>query len=204
MKDVTASGFGLFIAYIVPGTTLLYAFSLWASPADELVSMIMEAKADAGLTIGALIVVTGLGVLATAVRGAIFEHGENAVLPEAVTAAMSQVRPDDGRLQIYQLLIDQQYRYHQCFGGMLVALFVHLIAFLFEGRDSLSLGEQWVTGLLNVFVLLLLIWASRVSLTRYVNRTTNLFSDSNGASVETTAKETVIRADSVTITVESR
>lgn len=85
MKDFMASTFGLVIAYIIPGTALLYSLSLWAAPADALVTSIMAAKADAGLTIGALIVVTGLELLTTVIRGLLFETIGKSFLPDRIT-----------------------------------------------------------------------------------------------------------------------
>lgn len=199
MKDFTASTFGLFIAYVIPGTAVLYALSGWVVPAKQLVDSVMQAQADVGLTIGTLIAVSGLGIIAGVIRALLVEAGLHKGKVKTIADAMANVGPDDNRMEMYQLIIDQQYRYYQCFGGLWVAFLIHLAIFgkVFWNAPGL---DDLIIGLTNLVLLFLFTWATLEAHNRYAARTMKLFTDqAHPPSPPAEDGGLTIQADSVTL-----
>jgi hypothetical protein len=132
MKDVTSTSFGLLIAFLLPGLAGLYSVSFWSPAVRRLFQTFLTLQSNVGLSILVLLAALTVGLLITVVRWWIFERG----LSRKYTLAPSEFAKldTDSKLSSFRAAVDENYRYHQFWGGMFV-----VIPSLFIG----ALKESW-------------------------------------------------------------
>ena len=169
-------GFGLLIAYVLPGFMLLAALSLVAPP----LQLWLLGRADATPSVGGVLYVTAASILI----GKLLNLFRWAAL-DTLHARMGVRRPvwDErllpGRQQAFEMLVEQHYRYYQFYGNVFLALPLCLIAFR-SSEISPLLAYGPLEGLLIVTEFALF-YGSRDVLRRYYSRSALLFSDEGSA-----------------------
>jgi hypothetical protein len=174
LKDVTTTTFGLVIAYLVPGMTGLYALTYWSSQADGVFAKFGTTEANFGLFL--LVMMAGLaaGMLLTPLKSLFYEEFvcRSARLDSRHLATLA----DSGKHDAMRVAIDEQYRYHQCWGNMSLALLPLVAGWFHREWDSLSV----LGGTVSVVVALLAeggaVWAALEAYKRYVVRATAILS----------------------------
>jgi hypothetical protein len=134
MKDVTATSFGLAIAYLVPGLVGLYGLSFWDNRLRKTFDTFLTAESNIGLFFLVVFAALTAGLVAHGLRFVLFEKlfpGPTDHLKDGGFGALS----DEGKREAFQAAVDQEFRYHQLWGGLFV---VAPIAFLGELRESWS------------------------------------------------------------------
>jgi hypothetical protein len=118
VKDVTSTSFGLVIAYLLPGLVGFYSLSFWFSRVGELFAKFGSTESNVGLFLVVLLISVTLGLQISVLRYFIFE---------GLVCKSVKLKPEDFRNfgdkdknLAFRILIDEQYRYHQFWGGMLI------------------------------------------------------------------------------------
>jgi hypothetical protein len=124
MPDVSSTFFGLTIAFLGPGMVGLFSLKYWLDSADRAFHTILSGNANAGLFLSVVLAAVVLGLVVSAVRWLIFEvtlEGRFKLFAGLrLTDAEKHGRWDANRLSAYRAAIDETYRYHQLYGGLLV------------------------------------------------------------------------------------
>ena len=165
MRPVSASNFGLLIAYLLPGFTCLWGLSY----ASETVRSWLGTNPTDAPTVGGFLYVTlasvGAGLTVSTVRWLVIDTIHH-------WTGVPRPRWDFSRLQdnigAFDLIVEHQFRYAQFNGGMLISLvLVYVTRRLSLGFWSCPVG--WTDF---VFVLLAVIFyiGSRNTYYRYVLR----------------------------------
>lgn len=120
MKDVTATSFGLVIAYLLPGVAGLYVLSFWSPDLGKVFDAFLKAQSNVGLffllTLAALLV----GLEVTLLRWLIFEKWFSPV--SALKPADFDNLKTEDLLAAFRGAVDEHYRYHQFWGNMAIVL----------------------------------------------------------------------------------
>lgn len=132
MKDVTSTSFGLLIAFLLPGLAGLYTISFWAPAVRRVFETFLTTQSNVGLSLLVLLAALTVGLIVTVLRWWIFECGVSRKyrLAPAEFAKLN----NDSKLASFRAAVDENYRYHQFWGGMFV-----VFPFLFIG----ALKEFW-------------------------------------------------------------
>ncbi len=175
MEEVLGRGFGLCIAYVVPGLVALWG----ASFIEPSIGVWLVAAANSGPTVGSFLYVLlgsiAAGLTASAVRWAVVDsvHGWTGIKPPRWRLCELQEN-----LQAYEVLVEHHYRHYQFYANTLVAGTFAVVA---KGVSSgLRTGSFWViigwAALAAVFFA-----ASRDTLRKYYLRVAELLSAEKGS-----------------------
>lgn len=168
MGEVTTKNFGLLIAYVLPGFLALWAISPY-SPTIQ--TWLGTSVADAPTVGGFLYVTLGsvaAGLTVSALRWLILDalhHRTGLTKPRWDFSRLS------AKLNAFDVLNEQHYRYYQFYGNTLVAL---CMAAVVRGWLVVRSGADAFQLLLLVVTALLLFAGSRDTLGKYYRRITEL------------------------------
>jgi hypothetical protein len=174
VKDVTTTSFGLLIAYLLPGLVGLYGGRYWLDEVDRLFMTLGTKEASFGLFL--LVALAGLtiGMLVTPVKWVVYEvllfRGRR-IQPSAL-----KTLGESGKHDAFRAVIDEQYRYHQCWGNMSLVLILLSLGWFHTEWSGLSFGGKLAAILLSVLIEGAVIWAAIESYRRYVDRATAVLS----------------------------
>ena len=167
MKDVTSTSFGLIIAYLLPGLTGLTALSFKYPPLRNQLTVFLSADSNVGLFLIVVLFALAIGLEISAARWLIFEY--------IFFRHYKLYKKDFTRLCVEETLtafraaVDENYRYHQFWGGMAIVL-----PFLFCGAYSDAQLAPFTksTFIIVLFVLLetITVVAGIVSYLNYTGR----------------------------------
>lgn len=171
MRDVTNQNFGILIAYIIPGFTLLAGLSTVYEPLRvwfplSPVSLEQIALASSH-TIGGFLYATlmsiGVGMILGAIRWAVVDtiHHRTGVGRPTWDGAQLQKN-----LRAYSFLIEIHYHFYQFYGSSTIAILILLAVRLNTGIGSINLIDLLLLLLVGIFFA-----ASRDALTKYYART---------------------------------
>jgi len=168
MRELSGRNFGVLIAYLLPGFVSLWAVAMFSPAVDSWLSSTPNAQPTVGgflyTTLGSL---SG-GLTVSAVRWAVvdsFHHATGLISPEW---DFSKLR---GRLDAFEALVENHYRYYQFYSNMLVAVVAVFLA------RATHLGTVCSTDRLQIVFLLLacvFLAASRDTLGKYYGRASQL------------------------------
>ncbi len=168
MRELTERNFGVLIAYLLPGFVSLWAVAAFSPAVDSWLTSAPHAQPTVGgflyTTLGSL---SG-GLTISAVRWAVvdtFHHATGLVPPEW---DFSKLRD---RLDAFEALVENHYRYYQFYSNMLVAVVAVFLA------RAAHLGTVCSTDRLQIVLLLLagvFLAASRDTLGKYYGRASQL------------------------------
>ena len=161
MKDVTSDNFGLLIAYVLPGFTVLWGLSHQSMTVQSwLGASYAESPTVAGFLYVTLASV-GIGMAANAIRWLVIDrihHLTGIKPPRWDFSRLSE------RVAAFQIIVDHQYRHYQFYATSVIAL--PITAAL---RWS-ELGFRISECALVVLITILFYIASRDTLSRYYDR----------------------------------
>lgn len=167
VRDVTSKNFGLLIAYILPGFTVLWGLSQFSPTLREWIS----GSVSAGPTVGGFLYVT----LASVMSG-LSVSTVRWLLIDSVHHATGLPRPawDYSKLQAkiagFDALVESHYRYYQWYSNMVIALVAYAICRHIAMARILPDGPDAAALLLaSLFAV-----ASRETLSNYYRRVAQL------------------------------
>ena len=172
MKDVTTTSFGLTIAYLLPGLFGLYTGSFWSPALKAEFGAFSRAESNAGLFFLVLLFALLVGLQLNAVRWVVFELllcRRKGLKRDEFT----QLKTKD-QIEAFGVTIDENFRYHQFWGGIAPVVPVFFLGLSREYRVPLlsCVALPW-------FVVFLIVEAVTVAAaveahTRYVARVRNI------------------------------
>ena len=173
-KDITTTSFGLLIAYFVPGLICFYAGGFWLHQVHRLFMTFSTTNADFGLFL--LVVLAGLavGMVLTPIKSLIYEEGlgrKHQLRDEAL-----QRLADPEVSTNLRIVIDEQYRYHQCWGNLSLALIPLIIGWFHTEWHAISHIGRPVGIAIAVIGEGATIWAAKESHRRYIDRASAVLS----------------------------
>ncbi|MEM9167928.1 MAG: hypothetical protein AAGB48_13000 [Planctomycetota bacterium] len=165
-------GFGILIAYILPGFTLLASLSLLIPS----ISIWLLGPASASPAVGGVLYVTAasvlLGLLLGVTRWATLDRFHTAT---GITRPTWDERLLPERLAAFELLVENHFRYYEFYGNLTVGLPLAWLAFrLSEPGSTLAIGPI-EAGLLIIETILFL--GSRDALRVYFRRSSVLLTE---------------------------
>ena len=159
VTPVTDRSFGLLIAYIIPGFTVIL---LWGEKIP-IVAGWLSSGASAPPTVGGFLTITVasvlVGLILSTLRWAIVDsvHHHSGIMPPTW-----EDPGDPSRLALYQLVVEFHYRFYQFYGSMwLVLLFLAITP---PGESALGDLSGAEARLVSFFLALLFFAASRDTL----------------------------------------
>jgi hypothetical protein len=163
MKDITTTSFGLIIAYLLPGSVGLYGLSFLIESLKTTADKFFSANADVGLFLTMLAAALVIGLQVNVLRWMIYEKllFPNTKLPQL---DYGKLQTED-KLKMVLYIIEENYRYHQFYGGMSVIMPV--IYFAFVKMYYRSVMQSSAMLLITVLLILSLLMAVSCSLMRY-------------------------------------
>lgn len=168
MKDLTATTFGLLIAFVLPGLVFLYGLTFVSRRAAAVFEGFLTAESTTGLFLLVALAALTAGLMLAIPRWIAFEKillRKHALPPRAF--AVLRTEP---RLLAFQAAVDAHYRYHQFWGGMVFALPVGYWGWLLQA-GALRKPVSWAV-FAAVFIVLEFItgWAAAAAYRNYVGR----------------------------------
>ncbi len=165
MRDLTTKNFGLLIAYVLPGVTVLWGLGQLSDATREW----LATNAAEAPTVGGFLYVTlaavAAGIAASTVRWLVIDtihHHTGVHRPDWNLARLGS------SIAAFDVFIENHYRYHQHYANMLIAItFAYVARRVSLGLWSLPLGWADVGFVAGA---LLLFFASRDALGKYYER----------------------------------
>ncbi len=161
--------FGIVIAFILPGFVCLWGASCWSSTVAGWLTVVPTANATVGGFLYASLGSLTAGLTASAVRWAVVDtaHHRTGVQPPEWDFAKLQEK-----LEAFDALVENHYRYYQFYANMLVAVAFASGCDLFSGKREFLLSAWSITGL--IFIEAVFLAGSRDALRKYYARAERL------------------------------
>lgn len=118
MKDVGSTSFGLLIAYLLPGFAGMFAIGFYAPPVTTLFSQFLAAESNVGRFLLMILCSLVVGLEISLLRWLLFER----FLCRKHKREKSNYHSlrDQAILAGFRAAVDENYRYHQFWGGMAI------------------------------------------------------------------------------------
>lgn len=152
LKDLTATSFGLIVAYLLPGLVGLYGLSFWFPPIAATFATFLTAESSVGLFFLVVLASLAVGMLAHGIRWIVFEvwcSGTDQRLEASLFANLAGER----KLAAFRTAVDEIYRYHQWWGGIAVTGPVLFIGWM-NSPDAAQTGAARSVSLWIAFLAL--------------------------------------------------
>lgn len=166
MRSVTQQNFGLIIAYLVPGSTALAGVACFSTTVQRWLGASQATAPTISGFMFATLASVGLGVTANTLRRLVIDrlHHATGIRKREWKYAVLQ-----RNLDAVEFVVENQFRFHQFHGNMLVALIFAYIAFEIS-VPGLSLWRLAAFSLTEIVFLM----GSRESLRLYYQRLADL------------------------------
>ncbi len=119
-KDVTATSFGLIIAFLLPGLMAVATVAFWNKDVHGMLTTFLTSEANVGLFLLVIMVSLIAGLEISAIRAGIIRITRSSA-PSLAHSGFSGLA-DEARLSAFSAATDQHYRYHQFWGGTALVL----------------------------------------------------------------------------------
>lgn len=167
--ELSARNFGLIIAYLIPGSVVLIGLTF----ASESARLWLVGASSVGPTVGTFLYVllasVGAGMTAGAFRWLLLDSAHELTGIRRPTFDESRLWE---RLEAFDYLVENHYRYYQFYGNSAVAILMAYAAWCIGGRPgtvAFPLIEMWLVIVIGVFVA-----GSRDALRKYYSRASRL------------------------------
>ncbi|MGA8726295.1 MAG: hypothetical protein WB565_14775 [Acidimicrobiales bacterium] len=166
LTTLTSTSFGYLIAYFPAGLVALLGASFWVKSLKTIFMHFENSSADLGLFLLVLLLAATVSLILLIPRWLLFERWL-LHCKEPSPASFSKLG-EAGRASAYQVAVEQHYRYHQFYGGM---LFGSIVLFVGWYQHTEMTGPQQLASIVGFAVLeFLLFLAAFDSLSRYFAR----------------------------------
>jgi hypothetical protein len=150
LKDVTVTSFGLLIAYLLPGLAGLYGLSFWITPLQKTFETFLTAESNLGLFLIVVLASLMIGLLANGIRFVLFEVAF--CRKHRFDQSFNKYMAGERKLSAYRLAIDESYRYHQWWGGIVVVAPIGFLGWLLSA--PLDFGSSTWCWSIAIFMIL--------------------------------------------------
>lgn len=142
MKDVTSTSFGLLMAYLLPGLVGLYSIGFWSDSVRDMFRTFLAAQWQVGLFLLLLAAALITGLLVGALRWVLVDTiaKDKQLAPESFKKLAN-----DTRFSAFCYVVDENFRYHQFWGGMVLVMPLFFCGLL---RQSWGVLSCWTASLL--------------------------------------------------------
>lgn len=161
MGDLSGRNFGLLIAYLIPGFVALWGLSYVSQPVHAWLQGAGASGPSVGSALYVVLASVGCGMTASVFRWVTidtFHHRTGVVRP-----ALDESRLAD-RLEAFDYLVENHYRYYQFYGNSAVAL---AAAYVSRRAGAASAGPVGLQELVLALVILVFLLGSRDALSKY-------------------------------------
>jgi hypothetical protein len=166
-KDFTSTSFGYIIAFLLPGVTVIYAGTFYFSGMRSTMDTFERSGSNIGLFLLITLAALAIGLILTPIRALIYEE---ALGGESKLEKSDFQKLDAKRLGPFRAVVDEQYRYHQFWGSMSLALPVLFSGLAVRYTDELSWPEWIASVAVALGIEGATVWAACASFSRYVWR----------------------------------
>jgi hypothetical protein len=172
LSSFTSTSLGYLIALFVPGVFGLYAVGLFAKPVHRVLRTFYTSGSGIGLFFMVMMIGLGIGMVLLAIRGLIYERWirSGKGLQDKEFARLSEV----GVLAGHRAAVDEDYRYHQCWGALSLVVPVAGVGLIWDNRHRWDAGTCALLAVGTLAVEFVLIWAAIVAYDRYVARSKDI------------------------------
>ena len=162
MQTVTSSNFGLLIAYILPGFTVLWGLSRFSDTLSHWLGVVPTESPTIGGFLYVTLASVAAGLTVSTIRWLVIDtlHHRTGVTPPN----WDLTRLED-RIGSFRTFIEHHYRYYQAYGNLLVALVIVLGV-----RWGSGVEQQPWTGITILALTVLFYLGSRDALKKYYLR----------------------------------
>ena len=156
MKTVSSFGFAEVLAFLIPGSVVLYSLSIENEALRQLLDMSLAATSGFGVELALVLLSIACGVIVSAIRGSLLDNIQLKTGVDSGPLDFSKLK-DEHTLNAFNAAIGNTYRFAQFYGNMAIAIIVYDV---FESRQS------GVSSLLFVHFALfaILFWSHRSEL----------------------------------------
>jgi hypothetical protein len=157
MKDVTVTSFGLVIAYLLPGLSLLYTLGFWFPEIHSLFQAFLTTASNFGLFVIVVLVSLIAGLIVHGIRAVFYEYvfckKEN-----RFQHAQFKKFTSTGRAEAFRSLVDEMFRYHQWWGALSIIWPLFAYGFLSNG-NGIVIGTASFWPAIGVVAVLEIVFA---------------------------------------------
>jgi hypothetical protein len=177
VKDVTTTSFGLVIAYLLPGLAGLFSLSFSFEAVKALFDKFATAESNLGLFLLVVLASVAVGLQVSIFRWFLFEKAPWIKL-RLQTKDLANLGIKD-KHTAFRTIIDEQYRYHQFWGGMTIVQVPLFIGWILQERAQwwVVVGSAAIACVLEICTF----WAATEAYNRYITRATALLASDNEA-----------------------
>jgi hypothetical protein len=145
MKDVTVTSFGLVVAYLLPGLSLLYTLGFWFPEIHSLFQAFLTTASNFGLLLIVVLVSLIVGLIVHGIRAVVYEYIFRSKENRFEHAQFKKFT-STGRAEAFRNLVDEMFRYHQWWGALSIIWPFFAYGFLLK-RNRMVVGTTpfWVT-----------------------------------------------------------
>ncbi len=148
MPELKTNTFGLIIAYLVPGLILFHGLSFYLCDIKKVFNTFLTSESNIGLFLLVFIFSIGLGLIIQIFRSILFETGLLKKIDK------TDLGTTDASVSYFRMIVDEQYRYHQFYGGMVLITPVYFLGLY------LTYSSKWWIICIGIIILSLMIYAS--------------------------------------------
>jgi hypothetical protein len=165
MKDITSTTFGYLIAYVLPGTFCLIGLGIIIEPIRKQLLIFSTEQSNISHFLLFLFCSIILSLELQALRFIIFEKIKKNKIDTNLFDRLNNIE----KLTAFKAAVDEHYRYHQFWGGLLIPIIIFFYA-LIKKKMLVGLFALGI-GLLFLFVILIVTYlAAYDSYEKYVER----------------------------------
>ena len=132
MKTVSPFGFAEVLAFLIPGSVVLYSFSIENEALHQLLDMSLPATSGFGVELALVLLSIACGVIVSAIRGSLLDNFQLKTGVDRGALDFSKLK-DEHTLNAFNAAIGNTYRFAQFYGNMAIAIIVYAV---FEARHS--------------------------------------------------------------------
>jgi hypothetical protein len=173
VKDITEKNFGVVIAFLLPGFLFLWGLSY---SVDEIAIWLAKSSINNTPTVGGFLYATlaslALGMLLSAIRWLIVDSLFSVTGIKTPDLDFGKLKEGDN-YSVFLGVVENHYRYYQCYSNTLVAILSALSIHLIFGEEKLSFAVCMISGA----VVITLFFSSRDALKKYNERAISIFSE---------------------------
>jgi hypothetical protein len=169
MRDVTASNFGILIAYLIPGLITVWGLGAVVPGLESLLVSEPQSEPTVGGFLYLTVASVGAGLFVSTVRWMLLDTLHHWTGLKRRALDFSRFHEIGGG---YDPLNELHYRYYQAHGNALIALAFSYVAHRFSGSAQLSASVSLDVAI--CLVLLVLFLGSRDTLRKYYERLNQL------------------------------
>ena len=178
MKDITKTSFGLIIAYVLPGTAALFCIYIWSETTSNLLTCYFSTDISFSFFLSIMCVATILGLIVNSFRFIIFEIF--IFWKKRLTSKLFQKMGTSDKLEMFQIILDENFRYHQFYGCISILFPIIVFGVIFRSKPF-HVCNIWLLVIVSVIIETVIVLNAYVAFIRYYERRSAILKEGNDA-----------------------